>query len=46
MHVGRSNPRYKYSLNGVELTVTEEERDLGVWTENTLIPNSVHKSRE
>ena len=38
MHVGRSNPRYKYLMNGLELSVTEEERDLGVWTESTLKP--------
>ena len=29
MHVGRSNPRYAYFMNDVELSVTEEERDLG-----------------
>ena len=27
MHIGRKNPRYKYYMNGVELSVTEEERD-------------------
>ena len=26
-------------MNGVELTVTEEERDLGVWTESSLKPS-------
>ena len=39
MHIGRNNPRYKYSMNGVELSVTEEERDLGVWTDSTLKPH-------
>ena len=39
MHLGRSNPRYVYSTNGVELNVTEEERDLGVWTESSLKPS-------
>ena len=38
MHVGQSNPRYKYFINGVELNVTEEEWDLGVWMESTLKP--------
>ena len=39
MHVGRNNPRNKYYMNGVELSVTEEERDLGVWTDSTsLVP--------
>ena len=39
MHVGRSNPGYKYNMNGVELGVTEEERDLGVWMESSLKPS-------
>ena len=44
MHVGRNNPRYKYYMNGVELGTTEEERDLGVWTESSLKPfASVHE---
>ena len=38
MNVGQSNPRYKYFMNGVELTVTDEERDLEVWMESTLKP--------
>jgi ribonuclease P/MRP protein subunit RPP40 len=38
MHIGRNNPRFKYFMNGVELSVTEEERDLGVWTESSLKP--------
>ena len=39
MHIGRNNPRNKYYMNGVELSVTEEERDLGVWTDSTLKPS-------
>lgn len=39
MHVGRSNPGFVYYMNGVELSVTEEERDLGVWTESSLKPS-------
>ena len=38
MHLGRNNPRHKYFMNGVELSVTEEERDLGIWTESSLKP--------
>ena len=38
MHVGRNNPRHKYQMDGVELGVTDEERDLGVWTESSLKP--------
>ena len=38
MHVGRSNPRYVYYMNGLELSETEKERDLGVWTESSLKP--------
>ena len=38
MHLGRNNPRHKYLMNGVELSVTEEERDLGIWTESSLKP--------
>ena len=39
MHIGRSNPRNVYFMNGVELSVTEEEKDLGVWTESSLKPS-------
>ena len=38
MHIGRSNPKNKYSMNGVELSATEEERDLGIWTDSSLKP--------
>ena len=39
MHLGRSNPRYAYSINGMQLNVTEEEKDLGVWTDSSLKPS-------
>ena len=39
MHIGRNNPRNKYYMNGVELSVTEVERDLAVWTDSTLKPS-------
>ena len=38
MHVGRNNPKHKYHMDGVELGVTDEERDLGVWTKSSLKP--------
>ena len=38
MHIGRNNPKNKYFMNGVELGVTEEERDIGVWTDSSLKP--------
>jgi hypothetical protein len=28
MHVGKNNPCYEYTMRGVKLRVTEEERDL------------------
>ena len=30
MHFGRSNIKFKYTMNGVELAVVESERDIGV----------------
>ena len=38
LHVGRSNPRYKYYLNGEEVEEVKEEKDLGVFVEDTLKP--------
>jgi hypothetical protein len=38
MHVGRSNPGYKYSMHGVELKEIEEETDVGVLVHKTLKP--------
>jgi hypothetical protein len=38
MHVGRNNPKYKYSINGQELSVVEEEKDIGVIVQNNLKP--------
>jgi len=39
MHVGHSNPRLAYSMNGVQLATTEEERDLGVVMTSKLKPS-------
>jgi hypothetical protein len=36
MHVGRNNPGYKYSMNGVELKEIDEETDLGVIVHKSL----------
>jgi hypothetical protein len=38
MHVGRSNPRYSYSMNGVQLKTVEEETDVGVIVQSNLKP--------
>ena len=37
MHVGKSNPGYKYTMGGVLLEEVEEERDVGVM---------IHKSKK
>ncbi len=36
MHFGRSNPCHNYSMNGVDLEKTVEEKDLGVLITSTL----------
>jgi len=38
MHVGRNNPRYEYSMNGVRLETTDEEKDVGVIIHSSLKP--------
>ena len=32
MHLGRSNKKHEYKMEGEKIAVTEEERDLGVIT--------------
>ena len=39
LHVGRTNPKYKYTLNGEELEAVKEEKDLGVFIEDSLKPS-------
>ena len=39
MHVGRANPRSTYTMNGINLTTTEAERDIGVKVHCTLRPS-------
>ena len=38
MHVGRRNARYEYEIGGEKLGEVEEEKDLGVWTSNSMKP--------
>ena len=40
MHIGRNNPIIDYSMNGIVLNVTEEERDLGVIVSSSLKPGA------
>jgi hypothetical protein len=38
MHVGRNNQGFDYYMNGVKLTVVEEEKDVGITVQNNLKP--------
>jgi Reverse transcriptase (RNA-dependent DNA polymerase)/Endonuclease-reverse transcriptase len=40
MQVGRRNEPHTYSLNGIQLEYTEEERDIGVLVSKTLKPSA------
>lgn len=40
MHLGHNNPRYAYTMDGVTLSETEEERDLGVMIDSSLKPST------
>ena len=40
VHVGRSNKKFGYFMNGVQLTESEEERDIGVIINNKLKPSA------
>ena len=40
MHIGHGNPRYDYTMQNMPLTITEEERDLGVVTSFRLKPGA------
>jgi hypothetical protein len=39
MHVGNNNPRYEYQMAGTTLSVTEEEKDIGVTMSRNLKPS-------
>ena len=38
MHIGRNNEKYEYTLDGVKMKTTNEEKDLGVWVDSSLKP--------
>ena len=38
LHVGRTNPKYRYYLNGQEIEAVKEEKDLGVYIEDSQKP--------
>jgi hypothetical protein len=40
MHVGHGNPRFDYTMAGQKLSVTEEERDIGVIMSRNLRPKA------
>jgi hypothetical protein len=40
MHLGYNNPGHSYSMNNQQLSVTEEERDIGVCVARTLKPSA------
>ena len=37
MHIGKSNPRRNYTMNGTQLTTVTEEKDLGVLIDEKLL---------
>ena len=39
LHVGKSNPRTAYFMDGERLGVAEEEKDLGVWVTTSMKPS-------
>jgi hypothetical protein len=40
MHMGHKNPKHVYQMNGQELEVTAEERDIGVMVADNLKPSA------
>ena len=40
LHVGRSNPKHVYTMNGIQLEETEKERDIGILINKDLKPAS------
>ena len=39
MHLGKNNPRYKYTIKGIQIAEMESEKDLGVWIDSSLKPS-------
>ena len=51
MHLGKNNPKHKYTINGTPLNETVLEKDLGVWVDPLLnfeehINKTVKKARQ
>ncbi len=46
MHVGRNNPEYDYTMRGVKLGKTDEEKDIGVTITKNLKPGVCVKKRQ
>jgi ribonuclease P/MRP protein subunit RPP40 len=40
MHIGPGNPCYQYSMGGIRLGITKEERDIGVTVSSNLKPGA------
>ena len=40
IHVGKKNHRFSYFMNGIEVTKTNQEKDIGVMTHESLKPSS------
>ena len=38
LHVGKNNPGHQYYINGIKLTESDEEKDLGVLINKSLKP--------
>ena len=39
LHIGKNNPRYGYQMNGVNLEVSDKEKDVGVMIQEDLKPS-------
>ena len=39
VHVGRSNPKFQYVMNGIQIKAVESERDLGIMFDHTAKPS-------
>ena len=51
MHLGKNNPKYKYTINNIPLNETILEKDLGVYVDPLLnfeehIKNTIKKARQ
>ena len=39
LHVGKNNPEYTYSMNGIQLNSVEYEKDIGIYIDQSLKPS-------